>query len=395
MANVPFLRATAAQYTASAIAWLLGLSQTTAGRLTDLNAGSNVRTLLETWAIQLEQLDTKVFVGLERALPTVLYEFFGEGDGVTTTVGFPALPALAALGPVRFTRRPGIVGEIPIPLGTRLAIPGTPTTSERLYATIAPATMLATAGSVDAIAQAALAGSAGNCPASALQFKDFGPSPDPLALGILTATNPAAYLSGAPAETDEGRRLRFAAYLRSLARAQHLGLEVGARQAQSVVAGVVTERVLFARSGNVPDKRGLADVYLDNGGGGASPTLVALAQEILDGGYASDGTPRAGYKAGGIVARAKAVVPQIVDVTYELVVDPGVDFVTVRDAVTAAIGTSLFGLGVFADLVLSELVFVIQGVRGVADVVITSPTSNQTTARGARILPGVITGTRR
>lgn len=392
--NVPFLRSTATAYAQAAIGWYLGLSQSTAGRLTDLNAGSNLRSLLETWAIQLEQLDTKAFVALERAMPTVLYEFLGEGDGVTTTVGFPGLPALAAIGPVRFTRRPGVVGDIPIPLGTRLAIPGTVNTSERLYTTIVPALMAATATAVDSIAQAGVAGTVGNCPAGSLQFKDFGPSPDPLALGILTATNPAAFLSGAPAETDEGRRLRFAAYFRSLARSQHLGLEVGARRAQQVVAGVVTERVLFARSTNVPGKRGLADVYLDNGGGGASTALVAIAQTILDGSTAPDGSPIPGYKAAGVDVRAKAVVPQIVDIRYALAVDPGEDFTTIRTAVDAAIGGHLFGLGVFANLILSELTFTIQGVRGVYDVEILEPTANVTTATGARILPGTITASR-
>lgn len=394
MPNVPFIRTTAATYLERAVAWFIGLSQSTAGRLTDLNAGSNLRTLLETWAIQLEQLDTSVVVGLERAIPTVLYEFFGDGDGVTTDVGFPALPALPATGPVQFTRRPGIVGEIPIPLGTRLAIPGTTSTAERLYATLAPVTMAASATTVDAIAQAAVVGPGGNCAARAMQFKDFGPSPDPLANGIVTATNPAAFASGVAAETAEGRRQRFVAYLRSLARAQHLGLERGALRAQQVVAGVVTERVLYARSGNVPKKRGLVDVYIDNGGGGASTTLVALAQQLLDGTVLPDGTPVPGYKAAGIVVRVRAVTPQVVDVTYRLAVDDGEDFTAVRAAVDAAITAYLTRLGVFADLFLSELIFVVQGVRGVRDVAIETPAANQTAAPGARILPGVVTGIR-
>lgn len=391
--NVPFLRQTAREYAAAAVGWYLGLSQSTAGRLTDMNDGSNIKCLLETWAIQAEQLDTKAFVALERAMPTVLYAFLGDGDGVTTSVGFPALPALPATGPVRFTRRPGVTGVLPIPLGSRLHLPATTTTPERLYLTLAPVTLLESMTTVDTIAQATVAGTAGNIPAQMLRFKDFGPSPDPLTLGTVEATNLAAFASGRAAETDEARRVRFAAYVRNLARAQHLGLEVGARRAQIVAAGVVTERVLYARSLNVPQKRGLVDVYLDNGGGGASPALVAAAQQLLDGTMLPDGTPVPGYKAAGIDARCRAVVPQVVDVALALSVDAGYVFADVAASVRDAVGAYLFGLGVFQDLVRSELVFVIQGIRGVHDVTILAPTENVGTQFGARILPGTITVT--
>ena len=390
--NVPFLRTTAREYASQAIAWFLGLSQATAGRLTDMNAGSNIRSVLETWAIQIEQLDTKAFVALERAMPTVLYEFLGEGDGVTTSVGFPALPALPAGGPVRFTRPVGVTGAIEIPLGSQLYVPSTTTTPERVYLTLAPVTIAASETTVETLAQAVVPGTGGNVPANLLRFKDFGPSPETLA-GTVEGTNPAAFYSGRAAETDEQRRVRFAAYFRNLARCQHPGIEVGARRAQILAAGAVTERVVAARSLNVPDKRGLVDCFLDNGTGGASPALVAAAQMLIDGSTAPDGTPIHGYKAAGIVVRAKAVVPQIVDVALTLAVDPGFVFSDVAAAVQAAVGAYLFNLGVFQDLVRSELVHVIQGIQGVHDVTIVTPAANVSTLFGARILPGAITVT--
>ena len=94
--NIPFVRSTAAEHAQALVARYIGASRDLAGRLTDFNPGSNIRSYLEAQAHRFAHLDLKVWSALGRAIPTILFEHFGEGDGVTSTVGFPPLPPLQA-----------------------------------------------------------------------------------------------------------------------------------------------------------------------------------------------------------------------------------------------------------------------------------------------------------
>ncbi len=384
MPNVPFTREHAAVHTAAMIAAFLGGSIDTAGRVTDFNAGSVARTLLEAIALRFEALDSATYLALQRAIPTILFEYFGEGDGLTTTVGFPALPALPATGVARFTRVTDGTGAIDIPVGTRLTVPGGSGQPAKVYTVTVPVTLPDGVPIVETLITAQRFGVVGNTPAQTMVLTDA-------ITGIATATNPGALLNGAEAETDEARRQRFTAYLRHLPRAQLGGLEVGASQARVLTDGHVTEQVRFARAVPVPEKRGLVDVYVDNGGGAASPALVAAAQVILDGQRLPDGTRVPGYKAAGEDVVCRAVVPQLVPVSARLRLEAGVLFTDIAASVQDAINAYLFGIGVFEDLILADLISVVVTVRGVADVVVLAPLANVVAAQGARVLPGPIT----
>ena len=387
MANVPFIREHAAEYADDMVGWFLGLLIETAGRITDFNVGSNARNIFETIGLRFEHLDNKVFLALRRAIPIVLYDFFGEGDGITTTVGFPLLPALPAQGIVRFTRATSSAGgEIVVPVGTRVMVPGTGTIPAKLYQTILPLTVPAGTDLGETLVRAGVTGSVGNTPANAITLLDS-------IADVGAATNPAAFINGAEAETDEGRRQRFVQYLRNLARCQLAGLEAGALTGQLTQAGAVVEHVLFARAVNVSEKRGLVTVYVDNGGATASPALVAATQAVIDGGFASDGSRIIGYKAAGVEVVVEAVVPQIVDVTAEVRVAAGFRFADVGPAVEAAVEAYLFGLGVFENLIYADLICTIAMVQGVADLAGLSPTANVVATSGGRIIPGTVTVT--
>jgi len=387
--NVPFERVHASVHRDAMIAWLLGLSADTAGRVTDFNDGAVVKTLLETVAIRFEHLDAKAFEMALRAIPEVLYDL-GEGDGVTTFTGFPALPAIAATGLVRFERNPNIAGDIPIELGAELRVPAVGAQPERLYRTIVPVTLRAGETFAETLAEAATPGTVGNTSANTMVLRSSGLLLEAIT-GIASATNPQAFLNGAEAETAEGRRARFQRYIRNLGRAQLGGLERGALRAQVLTAGIVSERALFARATRVPDKRGLVDVVIDNGGAGATPALVADAQAIIDGSFTTAGARVPGYKAAGETVLVKAVVPQIVAPVLTIALDPGYTFPDVTPLVRMAVEQQLFGLGVFQDLVLADLICAVASVRGVKDVTFTTPTANLSTLRGARIMPGAVT----
>ena len=383
MPNVEYVREHAADHAQSMIAWFLGLSADTAGRLTDFNPGSNVRTLLESVGLQLEHLDLKVYAALTRAIPDILYEFFGPGDGVTTQVGFPALPALPATGVALFTMDNTLPVPIAIPAGTLLvpvnvATPATPLT----YATLVDA-VLATAPSVLVPIACTTPGPVGSCAAGTLVLQTQ-------IAGIASATNVAA-LTGVAAETDEAHRLRFAQYIQNLARCQLAGLEVGACMTQLVQNGVVIERVLAARALDRPNARGYVDLWIDDGGATATPALVTACQTVIDGTLNSDGTRTPGYRAAGIVATVQAVTPVIVPVTASLVISPTLVFADVAAAVTAAVDTYIAGLHVFDSLIRSELIGVIATVPGVVDHTLVTPADNVVAPQGGRIVAGPIT----
>lgn len=382
MANVPFERERASAHTDAMIAWFLGLSADTAGRVTDLNIGSNIRTLLETVAIRLEHLDAKAFAAMRALIPAVLYEWLGEGDGATTSVGFPALPALPASGVARFTLDPEVL-SVMVPAGTRLVAPRVGAALPVTYATTADATLVGSA--TDIVIQASVAGRASDAMANTLVLLD------PVE-GIVSATNPTA-LRGRAAETAEERRLRFVAYLRSLARCQLDGLEVGAATAKLLSAGAVVERVLVARALPAVDARGVVDVFIDNGGGAASADLVAETQRVLDGYLDGTGVRVPGYKAAGILVRVYGVTPQAVPVTVQVRIDPAYRWSDVQAAVQTAVTDYLDGLGVFVDLVWTELTGVIATVPGVVDHQLVTPTANVEAQRGGRLLAGTVTVT--
>lgn len=386
MSAIPFDRESADQHRAAMTARFLATSPDTAGRLTDLNVGSNVRITFDALGVRLEHLDAKAWLGLARAIPQALFDVFGDGDGITTSIGFPLRPAVPASGPVRLFRDPNVTpADLIIPAGTRLQVPPAGTTPARAAVTLAPAFLAAAAASVDTLALAALPGTTGNAPANAYVLVDT-------LVGVASGANPVAWVNGSPLETDEARRVRFVQWFTNLARAQAAGLEAGAMRAQIVVGGVVTELVTFARAITVPEQRGLVRIYLDNGGGTASSALVAAAQAIIDGSRLPDGTRVPGYKALGIEADVFAVTSQAVDVGAAIVVTAGFDGPTVQAAAVAALTGYVADLGQ-GDFIVADVIATLAGVRGVRDVLAVTPSTNVLASLGVRLMPGTITVT--
>lgn len=380
--NVPFERGRAVEYVDRMIASYLGLSADTAGRLTDFNAGSNIRNVLDAIALRLEALDTKMFTALRRAIPMILFEFFGEGDGgVTTSVGFPRLPALSASGPATFTRDLAVTGNVTVPAATKLHVPGL--SPPQLYSTMADLVIPDGVPTGTIMIQASAAGTRGDASAGSLVLLDA-------VTGILSATNDAA-MRGRAEESDEDRRLRFAGYIRNLARCQEAGLEVGALTVALLTSGQVTERVLSARATARAEKRGIVDLHVDNGGGGASAALVAEVQRVIDGARGVSGERIPGYKAAGVVVVVASVTARIIPVTLTLRVDATARFAGVATDVQAAIEEYVLGLGAGTELIWADLLCVVASIAGVADVAFSTPTANVEVVPGERLLPGTVT----
>lgn len=381
--NIPFTRERAIIHAQAMIARDLALSIATAGRITDFNDGSNAKDFYLAIGGRFEHLDNKIQGALKRAIPTMVYEFFGFGDGIITDVGFPLLPAMPAAGLVRFSRTVGTVNDIDIPLGFLVRVAAVGSVAEKVYQVSVPLAIPSGQNFGETSVTALASGRIGNTPAQTVRLKDT-------LSGVASATNPGAFGNGSEIETDEARRIRFNKFIRNLARAQEPGLEVGATLTALIVAGLVTEQVFFARATNVEGKRGLVDLFVDNGGATATEPLLDAVRATINGGYTPSAVRIHGYKAAGVVVRVKAVTQKIVPVTLAIKVSPGFRYSAVAPEVVEAVSAYLFDLGVFQDLIQSVLACTAQSVRGVADVEIATPLDNITTAAGDRILPGVV-----
>lgn len=92
----------------SILASMINWVSSSTDRITDFNTGSVVRTILESVAIELEELYYQLLRAVEEAIEETIYRTFN----------FPRNPAERATGNVRFTRLSGTEPEITINRGT-------------------------------------------------------------------------------------------------------------------------------------------------------------------------------------------------------------------------------------------------------------------------------------
>ncbi|TMS48842.1 baseplate J/gp47 family protein [Mycobacterium sp. DBP42] len=164
--------------------------------LTDLNVGSVVRTVLETFAREIAQD--------EQYLDLIYRSAFldtAEGpalDKVVALIGVTRLPARHPLVEVRFGRNATTGGKITIPTGTVVTDAATPPAR---YRTVADLTLEAGEQSRSVLAAGATVDTA-MVAAGALDRLETTLG------GISTATNPAAAYRESAAETDDALRVR-------------------------------------------------------------------------------------------------------------------------------------------------------------------------------------------
>lgn len=331
-----------------------------AATVTDLNPLSVLRTLVEIAALLGERWEEELLVRVAEGIDRSTYRSFG----------FPQLTAARAYGVLRIERVDTAEAQV-VPRGTQVRVPGT----SRTYTTQADATLAIGEDTVDVTLLADAPGSAHNTNADTVT--EFLVTP---AGAELTATNPAAILSGRDDETDETRRVRFSEWVQTIHRATADAISYGAATARLLDAsGIPVESV---RSAQTVDELlpGTATCYIWNGevyealAPAASPELRAEAQRVVDGYTALDGAKVPGYKAAGaaVTVAAATIVP--VDVAVEVYPAPGWTLAMVRDSVEVAI-ENVFARQRVGDpyLRLADLRNAVGGVRGIVDHAFGSP----------------------
>lgn len=354
--------------TASMINWM----RASTNRVTDYNVGSAARTMMEAPAAEIDELYQQMFIGIKEAIPVSTYNTFD----------FDQLPAFSAAGLVRVQLTPGTAGLIAA--GTTVS--GVGLTSS--YTVLADVVVPDVASYVDISVAADVPGTVGNIAQG--QALTLTPSPT----GFVSATNLAAFSSGAEKETDDERKLRFAAYITSLARSTVAAIHYGLGTAYltdaegNIIEHVESSEVIepYLADPNAPVAQ--VDCYIHNGTGSTSSALIAQAQRIIDGYYDDTGTAVPGYKAAGIPVNVYAAAEVAVNVTGNLSALVGYDEPTLVALAVNSVAAYLLGLAVGAEVQIAEIIRIVKSLEGVDDFALTLPVANVAISGSQKAMPG-------
>lgn len=359
----------------SIVASMINWSRASTSKITDYNVGSVARTLMEAPAAEIDELYQQMFIGIKEAIPVSVY----------TSFSFDKLPAIAAGGRLRVQLVPSDEDQV-IQAGTTASSTGLSTT----YSTLQDVTVPAGASFIDLTLQADETGTVGNISAG----QDF--TLTPLPSGFVSATNLVAFVSGQDEESDDERKLRFAAYINSISRATNAALRYGLSTASILDEdGNIIERAAatttvepYLDDPNSPIA--LVNCYIHNGVGGTSASLVARAQEIVDGYYDSTGTAVPGYKAAGVKTTVYAAGEVLVPVTGALTALDGYDHDALVESATQAVFAYLSGLGIGATVIRAQIIRLVKEIDGVYDFELTAPGANISVGKSEKAMPGSI-----
>jgi len=326
---------TTVQITANMIALMAGMT----GTLTDYNEGSQVRTLNESLGSVVEVQSVSDLALAFQALAYGAMSLFG----VTPSIALPATGTVVFATSFPVATALPTTQAVPIPSGTLVQTPG-----GVQFATTATTTLASGTASVTAGVIATVAGSAGNVPAS-------GIAGTPLTgLGYpLFVSNGVATAGGADPGTQSTALAEFTARQASLGLSSPVAVAnspvgVTASGTGEIVAfAACYEPFLYAGSGAASGIAGYV-VYIDNGNGNASPSLVAAVQAWISGNYIAN---QSGFRPVGVPYQVLAAAPVYASVIVSGTLIPGLLTASnLTAAVTSGVTNYFNTLGISAPM---------------------------------------------
>lgn len=275
----------------SITASILNHARASTSKITDWMPGSAARTIIESPAIEIEELYLQMFLGLRDAIPTAIFKSFD----------FAKLPQMYARGIVVVSKEVAPVANIPIPSGATFL-----TIDNRVYLSTDDVLWVAGTTSINVPVVAAAAGLAYNTASG-------GIISSPLFDSAYTVSN---YLidNGRDAETDAEQELRFAAYVSSLSKGT---VEACVFAAQSATV-LDSEGNIFEYVTRVgyAEFVGRIKLYIYSSAGTPTVDLLTAAQRKVSG-YKDTltGDIFAGVSAAGTSALVYAMAELLVDVS--------------------------------------------------------------------------------
>jgi len=327
----------------------------TTSRITDFNVGSKVRTLFEATGIMLQEIAKDFYDELATAIATAIYNSFQ----------FDRLGPAKAYGEVTFRLAAPATADVLIAAGSQVKVPQT----SKIYAvvenTVIPTGQLEMAALVQALSPGAAYNTAAGTITEMVTVIE----------GITSISNTKPLITGSDPETDKERQERFTRYIKALARGTDAALEYAATTtALYDNNGFVVERVV--KSQVIKVATSYVHLYVHNGQGSTSDSLVAEAVKVVHGFLDNQGKKVPGYKAAGDTVDVFKAIEQGLAVKIGISPKAGYTLSDLTNAVIAAVQDYFASLDIGAPMLRNSLLTVIKGVTGVLDADIILPAQN-------------------
>lgn len=275
----------------SIVASMINVARASQDKITDFSVGAVARTLMESPAIEIEELYLQMYQGLQDAIPVSIYQAFG----------FAVIEARPAAGwlTVNF---PATADAIVLPKGAAFEVPA----KSLVFHTLEAVAIAVGATQASIAVVCTVTGPDGNIGANELTVG----TGSTLLPGETTYAN-LPFTSGINAESEIERKTRFASFILSVARGTVDALRYCAEAATvRDTNGAVQEYV--TRVG-IEEHAGHLKIYICGSAGTPTNTLLANVQASIDG-YVDPTTGRKinGYRPAGVSVTALPMQERIV-----------------------------------------------------------------------------------
>ena len=350
----------------SIVAAQINVARSVTDKITDFQPGSVARTLMEAPAAEVEELYLQMLHGLLEAIPEATYRSFG----------FDRLPPARAHGFVSLSMSPPPVEAIAVPLGAVFR-----TSDGRIYTATQALAWPAGTALVRVPVQASMIGAQGNVATGAINATNLSGGPFVVSNSAIT--------SGRDLESDDERKARFAAFVRSLSRGTLEACRYAVGLSTTLTSdGSVAEYV--TRIGEV-EEPGYVRFWIYSSTGIPSSALVQQAQRLLDGYKADTGTVIPGFRPAGVRVEALTMVERAVPLSIRVGMFSGYELsTTVQQAISDIFATSIRAVAPGTTLFLKTLVENMLAVDGVR-IIVPDGNENIACAPSEALVPGLLT----
>lgn len=361
---------------ASIVASMINHAKATQSKITDFRIGSVVRTLMESAAIEIEELYIQVINGIRAAIPVAIYKSFE----------FDAIQERQSSGVVRLTVSQSLV-DVLIPGGSYfIAADGAGTKYSSVEDILIPQGV--TYSDVKVIAL--LPGVSGNAKIG----MSFDVSPQ--VTGFVSAVSVSGFSDGADAEGDEEIKARFINYISSLNRGTISAIKYGIGLASIkdtngyVIESVKNSVIIEPWNDDATKPVGLVECYVHNGVDGASAALLLDVSRVIDGYVDASGKIIPGWKAAGVRVNVLVAPAVAVPVSGVVFLSAGYASSGVVAGVVGAISEYVSGLDIGSDVFQAEIVSAAMSVTGVDNFRLSLPSNDVAVGKTEKAALGAV-----
>lgn len=306
--------------------------------------GCDLAVRLWAAAAQIQALEVQADWVLDQSFPQTAQGDYLDRHGAMR--GVVRIPAVKAVGTLRFSVELPPVSDMDIPKGTVCMTAG-----EARFQTTETVVLPAGETSVDAPAEALESGSAGNVAPGIVRILTACP------VAVTACTNPKAFSGGADAETDESFRARI---LESYRRLPNGANAAWYEQTAMNYPGTAAARAVGRARGI-----GTVDVYVAAENGLPSVELLEGLRELLQ-----------EKREIAVDVEVKAPTVKEVDVAVEITVGSGAAFADVKNTVEGCVTSFFTGRLLGKPVLLAGLGSCIYGLEGVENYHILAPAAD-------------------